>query len=119
MYFSTTPDCLTPSADVGSSRISSRAPKWTARAMATHCRSPPDRVPTGWSGSRMSMPMLCICSRVTRLAFSASKRRNGPQPFVGSEPRKKFRQIAISGTMARSWNTVAMPASSASRGSLK
>ena len=29
--------------------------------------------------------------------------RNGPQPFVGSAPRKKFRQIDISGTIARSW----------------
>ena len=30
-------------------------------------------------------------------------RRSGPAPFVGSEPRKKLRQIDISGTVARSW----------------
>src|SRR3954470_15874586 len=38
LYLSTTPDCLTPSAAVGSSRMSTRAPKYTARAIATHCR---------------------------------------------------------------------------------
>jgi hypothetical protein len=30
----------------------------TARAIATAWRSPPDSVPTGWSGSRTSMPIL-------------------------------------------------------------
>src|SRR5665647_3126616 len=54
-YFSTTPDCLTPRLLVGSSRISTLSPKWTARAMATACRSPPERVPTGWSTSRVSI----------------------------------------------------------------
>ena len=48
-----------------------------------------------------------------------STRRSGPSPFVGSEPRKKLRQIDISGTVARSWKTVAMPRSLASRGELK
>src|SRR6266571_1529771 len=57
MYFSTTPDCLTPSAAVGSSRISTLAPKCTAREIATHWRSPPDRVPMGWSTSRRSIPI--------------------------------------------------------------
>ena len=45
-------------------------------------------------------------------------RRSGPAPFVGSEPRKKLRQIDISGTVARSWKTVAIPRSLASRGEL-
>ena len=45
-----------------------------------------------------------------------SKRRNGPRPFVGSSPRKKLRQIDISGTIARSWKTVAIPLWRASRG---
>ena len=31
VYLSTTPDCLTPSAAVGSSKIKTRAPKYTAR----------------------------------------------------------------------------------------
>ena len=42
-----------------------------------------------------------------------------PPILVGSAPRKKFRHTDISGTIARSWYTVAMPASSASRGELK
>jgi len=41
---------------------------------------------------------------------------NGPNRLRGSEPRKKFRQTLISGTTARSWYTVAIPRSSASRG---
>ena len=48
--------------------------------------------------------------------FFRSSIRNGPNPVVGSEPRKKFRQTLISGTTARSWYTVAMPRSRASRG---
>jgi hypothetical protein len=43
---------------------------------------------------------------------------NGPKPACGSLPRKKFRHTDISGTVARSWNTVAIPAPSASRGEL-
>ncbi len=40
-------------------------------------------------------------------------------PLRTSLPRKKLRQTGISGTTARSWYTVAMPSSSASRGELK
>jgi hypothetical protein len=64
----------------------------------------------------MSMPISAISLRVIFFAVVASNRLNGPQPLVGSEPRKKFRQMAISGTIARSWNTVAIPTSTASRG---
>ena len=42
-------------------------------------------------------------SRVTWSARFRSKRLNGPQPLVGSVPRKKFREMLISGIMARSW----------------
>ena len=45
-----------------------------------------------------------------------SRNLSGPNPDRGSLPRKKFRQTDISGTVARSWNTVAIPAPSASRG---
>jgi hypothetical protein len=51
----------------------------------------------------MSMPMASISRRVISRALSLSNRRNGPHPFVGSEPRKKLRHTAISGTIARSW----------------
>ena len=43
--------------------------------------------------------------RITRreLAAMGIDIRDPDQPVVGSEPRKKFRQIAISGIIARSW----------------
>src|SRR5882672_4416298 len=84
--------------------------------MATAWRSPPDSVPTGWFGSRTSMPIFCISSRMTRFANRASSLLASPKPTVGSEPRKKLRQIDMSGTVARSWNTTEMPAARASRG---
>ena len=102
MYFSTIDVCATPSAEVGSSRISTCAPKYTARAIATHCRSPPDSVPTAWCGSRTSMPMRFISSRVTRCARVKSSRRNGQTPRTGSRPMKKLRVTDISGIIARS-----------------
>ena len=98
-YFSTTPDCLTPSAAVGSSRISTLAPKWTAREIATHWRSPPDSVPMGWSTSRRSMPIASSSSLQVFFMNGMSIRR----PLRTSLPRKKFRQTGISGTTARSW----------------
>ncbi len=62
------------------------------------------------------MPIFAISSRVISFAFFTSNRRNGPQPFVGSDPRKKFLQIDRSGIIARSWYTVAIPRAKASRG---
>src|SRR6218665_3631756 len=84
--------------------------------MATHWRSPPDKVPTACSGSRSRMPIRCISAIVTWFACRMSKRLNGPQPLVGSRPMKKLRVTDISGIIARSWNTVAMPAFMAWRG---
>ena len=91
--FSTIAAWCTPSAEVGSSRISTFAPKWTARAMATDCRSPPERVPTAWVGSRTWMPTSTSAWRATALACSLSKRRKGKTPVTGSRPRKKFRAM--------------------------
>ena len=65
------------------------------------------------------MPILAISSRMIVRAFLTSMRRSGPEPTVGSEPRKKLRHSDISGTVARSWKTVAMPRSRASRGEWK
>ena len=45
--------CATPSAAVGSSRITSREFHITARATATDCRWPPERVATGWRIERI------------------------------------------------------------------
>ncbi len=96
-------DSLTPSAEVGSSRIRTRAPKYSARAIASVWRSPPDSVPTSWSVSRTSIPMFFISSRAIRAALSLSNRLNGPNPLVGSLPRKKLRLMLISGITDRSW----------------
>ena len=103
MWRRTKADCLTPSAEVGSSRISTRAPKYSARAMASVWRSPPDSVPTAWSVSRMSMPIRFISSWAIPAALRMSNRFSGPTPTVGSLPRKKFRVTLISGMIARSW----------------
>ena len=67
----------------------------------------------------MSMPISRSWVRTTSFANATSKTLSGPRPFVGSAPRKKFRQIDMSGTIARSWYTVAMPRSRASRGEWK
>ena len=100
MYFSTTPDCLTPNAAVGSSRMSTRAPKNTARAIATHCRCPPDSEPIGASTSGSSMPIFVnSVSVVARIALASSE--NGNDFLRSSWPRKKLRHTGISGTTAR------------------
>jgi hypothetical protein len=62
------------------------------------------------------MPIFFSSERMVFFASPMSIRRIGPTPIVGSDPRKKFRQIDISGTVARSWNTVAIPRSFAARG---
>src|SRR3990170_2603480 len=67
----------------------------------------------------MSMPIRCISSFERAAAVTASNCLNGPQPVVGSLPRKKCRLTLMSGITARSWYTVATPASSASRGEPK
>ncbi len=40
---------------------------------------------------------------VSRASLPTSNIFSGQTPVVGSAPRKKFRQIDISGTIARSW----------------
>ena len=64
------PASLTPSAEVGSSRMRTRAPRYSARAMASVWRSPPESVPTIWSVERTSMPIRssCWCGDPRRLA---------------------------------------------------
>ena len=63
--------------------------------------------------------MVLISDMVISFIRSMSIRRSGPHPFVGSRPMKKVRVTLISGIIARSWNTVAIPASIASRGVAK
>ena len=86
--------------------MSTRAPKWTALAIATDCRSPPDSVPTGWSTSRMSMPMAAqFLAGHLRGPCATSKRRNGPGPGrLGAEEevppdrhQRDHRQVLVDG----------------------
>ena len=86
--FSTIAAWWTPSAEVGSSRISTLAPKWTARAIATDCRSPPESVPTAWVGSRTSMPMsaiACARDRVGVLLVEAAEREDARDRLAAEE----------------------------------
>ena len=62
------------------------------------------------------MPILSSSSLAIRFAFGMSIDWNGPNPRRGSSPSQKLRHTDISGTTARSWYTVAMPRSRASRG---
>ena len=64
----------------------------------------------------MSMPICRNSERTVSRASLTSNIRSGQTPVVGSAPRKKLRQTDISGTIARSWYTVAMPSARASRG---
>ena len=88
MKRSTVAASLTPSAEVGSSRMSTRAPKYMARPIASTCRSPPDSEPTSWSPSRTRvMPKRRICSsamRLRRLGVEPLERRASPS----SAPRQ-------------------------------
>ena len=72
----------------------------------------------GWFVSRRSIPM--FMSSVFAVAFAnlVSRMPRGFHHFLGSFPRKKFRHTDINGTVARSWNTVAIPFAIASRGEL-
>ena len=51
----------------------------------------------------MSIPISFSSFLTIRFAVAESNHRSGPKPFRGSAPRKKFRQMDISGTIARSW----------------
>src|SRR5690606_36114987 len=62
------------------------------------------------------MPIFAISSRVTAFALSKSNSLSGPNLRTGSRPIQKFRVTDMRGIIARSWYTVATPASIASRG---
>ena len=103
MYFSTTPDCLTPSAAVGSSRI---------EHPGAEVDGPGDGHALALAAGERADGLVDVAqvdAHLRQLAArglaSSSRRRaaNGPTPLVSSEPRKKLRHTGISGTTARSW----------------
>ncbi len=111
--------CFTPSADVGSSRISTaRAEVHRARAIATTgarhrttCRRLVDvaqrRCPSSPSPNSSRSPS----SSATYCAL------NGRRALIGSSRGRSCATSTSSGIRARSWNTVAIPAPRTSRGS--
>ena len=115
---STTAAWCTPSAEVGSSRISTLAPKWTRagdrHALALAARQRADRLARV---ADVDADVGHLLARRSRWRASMSKRRNGPQPLHRLAAEEEVaRDRSSAGSCARSWKTVAMPRSSASRG---
>ena len=112
----TFPIAAAPRFAVGSSMMTSRASKAVARAMATACCWPPEIARTGVSTGgtrRPSRSMRCVArSRILGL----STNRDPSPPWSSSRPRKMFWVTESSGTRAKSWYTISMPAPRASMG---
>ena len=93
--------CATPSAAVGSSRITSREFHITARATATDCRWPPDSVATGWRIERIVVTArLFIVSAVLASITGSLSRWN---QSCASRPRYMFWTTSRLSQSARSW----------------
>ena len=103
----TIPDSRTPSAAVGSSMMTSLVPKAAARATATLCRCPPERLSTGWRTSGIRTPResswfwasVRIALRVDHAQQAA---RAGPDRRI-SRPRNRLEAMSSAGATARSW----------------
>ena len=94
---------VTDSPIVGSSRMTNSASKWSARAIATPWRSPPDIEPTNESG----VTACEVKRRNSSISLSVSARIAGtsssPMRLVRSRPMKMFRQSDCWSARARSW----------------
>jgi hypothetical protein len=100
MSSSTVSTSVTASAAVGSSRISTCGSNETARAIATACRWPPERLRTSTFVSGMRM----LSASSWRRASACMRRlsRNIPAPARGSRPRNRFDATSRSSHSARS-----------------
>lgn len=98
-------------AEVGSSRMTMRAPENSTRAISISCWSPIGRSPSRLIGST-SMPKRASCSPASRAMRRHCTR---PRALVGWLPRKTFSATVRSGATESSWCTMAMPAACASR----
>src|SRR2546425_724774 len=83
-YLSTTPDCFTPRAAVGSSRISTPAPRDMARAIGTHWRWPPDIVlmEAGDDLDEGGLACSIVAQDACDLACPGAQRDAGKRPYV-------------------------------------
>ena len=92
--------CATPSAAVGSSRMTTRLFHSTALAIATVCRWPPERLATSWRSDftvrteRLARVSPAICSMVGS---------SSTMPRVFSRPRNMFWTMSRLSQSARSW----------------
>ena len=77
--------CATPRAAVGSSRMTSLEFHSTARAMATVCRWPPDRLATCWRMDRTVRTDRQASTSAARVSMADSSSR---MPFLSSRPEE-------------------------------
>ena len=104
---------------VGSSMMTRRASNAVARAMATACCWPPEIARTGVStgGTRSPSRSMRWVARSRIRACRRTCERSPPGAAPG--PRKMFWVTESSGTRAKSWYTISMPAPRASMGEVK
>ena len=98
--------------EVGSSRMSTRAPRQSCFTISTRCCAATPSVSTGASTSRRS-PVRSAAARTSLRARSASRTPNRR----GSRPSTTFSQTRSGGTSRKCWWTAPMPAPMAARGS--
>ena len=93
--------CETPSAAVGSSRITSLEFHITARATATDCRCPPESVATGWRIERIVVTASVFSVSLVFASIGGSFRRWNQ--LCTSRPRYMFWTTSRLSQSARSW----------------
>ena len=96
---------------VGSSRMSTRTPRYRALRTSTFCWTPTESVRTRASRSRVMPYCAASCWTAARARF----RRNHTAP---SRPRITFSRTVNCGTSSKCWCTIPIPRRSASRGAL-
>ncbi len=100
------PDSLTPSAAVGSSRMTTLRAKAALRATATPCRWPPESVSTACFMERMPILRSAMCWRDSSahpLRSSIRKTEPSGPRRRSSRPRNMFSAMSRAGATARSW----------------
>ena len=93
--------CETPSAAVGSSRITSFEFHITARATATDCRWPPESVATGWRIERIVVTASDFSVSLVFASIGGSFSRWNQS--CSSRPRYMFWTTSRLSQSARSW----------------
>ena len=105
--------CATPSAAVGSSRMTSRLFHSTALAMATVWRWPPERLATCW---RIDLTVRTDSRSSVSPAIFSMVGSSRTRPLRFSRPRNMFCTMSRLSHRARSWYTISTPRWAASRG---